>query len=67
MGYNLTVQEFSAQIRDDPANYYETEEELLDSFKNIVYNITTPAVPQIFKNIPQAEILYAVFLDLFEN
>jgi len=57
LGFNMTVQEFSAMISSDPDNYYATEEELLDGFRYIVYNVTTPAVPQIFSNIPQADII----------
>ncbi|XP_018027215.1 uncharacterized protein LOC108682539 [Hyalella azteca] len=57
LGYNMSTQNFSNMILNDPANFYTTEEDLLNGFRYVVYNVTTPAVPLIFKNIPSAEIM----------
>ncbi|KAB7497572.1 hypothetical protein Anas_03157 [Armadillidium nasatum] len=51
-----SIQEFSNMIRDDPKNYYSNSEDLVDGFENIVYNIIPPHLPEIFKNIPKAEL-----------
>ncbi|XP_018012931.1 uncharacterized protein LOC108670003 [Hyalella azteca] len=56
LGYNMTSQEFSEMIKNDPANFYETGEELMDQFENIVYNIVIPALPLAFDNIPKTNI-----------
>ncbi|XP_047737529.1 uncharacterized protein LOC125178253 [Hyalella azteca] len=58
LGYNMSTQNFSNMILNDPANFYTTAEvDLLNGFRYVVYNVTTPAVPLIFKNIPSAEII----------
>ena len=53
----MSVTDFSEMIKNDPANYYDNEDDLLEGFRNIVYNIATPALPLIFKTIPEAEIM----------
>ncbi|KAF2365377.1 Protein of unknown function DUF885 [Trinorchestia longiramus] len=57
LGYNMTTLEFSDMILEDDNNFYSSEEDLMNGFRYIVYNVTTPAIPLIFKNIPSAEIL----------
>jgi len=53
----VTVQACTDQLRDDPSNYYDTTDELLEGFRHLVYDVITPKVPEVFKNIPEAEVL----------
>jgi len=56
MGDAVTVQKCTDQIRDDPNNYYTEEEDLLEEFEYLVYDVITPKLPMLFKNIPEAEV-----------
>ncbi|MCL4120289.1 UNVERIFIED_CONTAM: hypothetical protein GTU68_051869 [Idotea baltica] len=57
MGYEgMSTLEFSNMIRDDPANYYNTSEDVMAAFDYIVYDLVPPLLPEIFKNIPEAEL-----------
>ncbi|KAF2366453.1 Protein of unknown function DUF885, partial [Trinorchestia longiramus] len=57
MGFNMTTQNFSEMIKNDPANFYETGDELMAQFENIVYNIIIPALPLAFDYIPEADLI----------
>ncbi|KAB7497565.1 hypothetical protein Anas_03160 [Armadillidium nasatum] len=52
LGYNMSTQEFSEMIRNDPQNYYNNSDDLLAGFENIVYDVIPPHLPEIFENIP---------------
>ncbi|KAK4315043.1 hypothetical protein Pmani_013714 [Petrolisthes manimaculis] len=56
LGYNMTVPEFSAMIKNDSTFYYDNADDLLAGFQDLVYNVITPQVPLVFTNIPQAEL-----------
>ena len=38
LGYDMTVPEFSAMIKNDSRFYYETEEDLMNGFESICYD-----------------------------
>ena len=62
LGYNMTVSEFSAMLTSDPNNYYETPDELMAGFETIVYDVIDPALPTVFDNIPEAELMWEIAL-----
>ena len=53
---DMTVPEFSNMIREDPANFYNTSEELMAGFHKIVHEIIPERLPRVFKNIPKTEL-----------
>lgn len=57
LGYNMTVPEFSAMIKNDSQFFYDSPEELMAGFEDIVYNRIQPNLPLAFINIPKAELV----------
>lgn len=58
LGYdNLTLQQFTEMIRNDPNNYYDTPEALLDGFKDILENRVNPQLLTLFLDTPEAELI----------
>ena len=58
LGYtNISLQQFTDIIRNDPNNYYQTPEELLEAFRNIVENIIEPHLLEIFQAKPKAKLI----------
>ena len=43
--------------RNDPANYYDTPEGLLQGFRDILENMVNPHLLELFYDIPQAELI----------
>ncbi|CAL4152690.1 unnamed protein product, partial [Meganyctiphanes norvegica] len=56
LGYNLTVPEFSAMIKNDSQFFYDSPEALMAGFEDIVYNRIQPQLPLAFINIPEAKL-----------
>ncbi|KAB7497566.1 hypothetical protein Anas_03158 [Armadillidium nasatum] len=56
LGYNMTTQEFSEYIRNDPNNYYNNSDDLMAGFDAIVYDLIPPHLPEIFENIPTSKL-----------
>ena len=52
MGFIGTLKEFMDFMRNDPANYFETKEQLVSRFEQL-RNLTMPLLPTIFEDIPQ--------------
>ena len=58
LGYtNISLQQFTDIIRNDPNNYYQSPEELLEAFRNIVENIIEPHLLDIFQAKPKAKLI----------
>ena len=61
LGYdNLTLQQFSEMIRNDPSNYHDTPEALLEGFRDILENRVNPRLLELFLDIPEAELIIEV-------
>lgn len=56
LGYDMSVSEFSAKIRDDPNSYFSNPEDMMERFKEIVYDIIEPKLQDVFINRPKAEL-----------
>ncbi|ROT75243.1 hypothetical protein C7M84_006195 [Penaeus vannamei] len=56
LGYDMTVPEFSAMIRNDSRFYYDNADDLLAGFQDLAYNVIPPKIPLLFTNIPTAEL-----------
>jgi len=56
MGYDLTLPEFTDMIRNDKANFFDSPEELLAAFKDIIENKVDPIILQIFNNKPATKL-----------
>ena len=56
LGYDMTVQEFSSKIREDPTNFYNTSEDLVAGFEKITYEMIPPRLPKLFSNIPKTKL-----------
>nr|XP_045589455.1 uncharacterized protein LOC123751404 [Procambarus clarkii] len=57
LGYNMTVAEFSEMIRNDPEFFYDNPDDLMNDFDDLVHNVITPKLPEVFMNIPKAELI----------
>jgi len=57
MGYeNLTLGEFTEMIRTDPANFFDSPEELLQAFHDIIEGQIEGKLLEIFHNKPQTAL-----------
>eukprot|EP00088_Acartia_fossae_P029105 TRINITY_DN2991_c1_g1_i3.p1 TRINITY_DN2991_c1_g1~~TRINITY_DN2991_c1_g1_i3.p1 ORF type:complete len:293 (+),score=91.53 TRINITY_DN2991_c1_g1_i3:1-879(+) len=56
MGYNLTLEEFTEFIRNDKSNFFNSPQELLDAFKDIIDNKIEPRILDIFHQKPATEL-----------
>ncbi|XP_037779862.1 uncharacterized protein LOC119576313 [Penaeus monodon] len=56
LGYDMTVPEFSAMIRNDSRFYYDNADDLLAGFQDLAYNVIPPKIPELFTNIPTSEL-----------
>ncbi|KAK7075970.1 hypothetical protein SK128_008141 [Halocaridina rubra] len=52
----MTVPEFSDMIRNDPNNFYDNADDLLDGFRTIVYDTITPRMPELFLKVLVSEL-----------
>lgn len=52
MGFVGTLKEFMDFMRNDPANYFETKEQLVSRFEEL-RNLTMPLLPMIFEDVPK--------------
>ncbi|XP_076359505.1 uncharacterized protein LOC143251970 [Tachypleus tridentatus] len=57
LGANSSKSDFFQNIRTDPRFFFETKEDLLNAYKDIVDNIIRPKLPLVFKNIPKAKLI----------
>lgn len=53
---NVSLKDFMNKLRDDPSMYYNSKEEVLEGFKDIVVNKINPRLTTIFKKKPQLEV-----------
>ena len=60
----MTVQEFSYMIKNDDNYYFTNPDDLLAEFQHYVYDKILPHIPEIFKNIPKAELKFVLFQKL---
>lgn len=53
LGFNMTRQEFSNRLRTDESQFFESEEEALNTYRSIIENEITPKLSLLFKYIPE--------------
>jgi len=53
----MSVKDFNEQLRNDQSFYYDKPEELLDGYKDLVFNIIEPKLPLLFKKIPKSKVI----------
>ena len=57
LGYsNLTLPQFTEQVRNDPANFYTSSEELLAAWKNIIEGKIQGKLGDLFHTLPSAKL-----------
>ncbi|XP_071518934.1 uncharacterized protein [Panulirus ornatus] len=56
LGYNMSVPDFSAMIRNDSQFFYDDPDHLMRGFEELVYNVIPPRLHEVFINIPKAEL-----------
>ncbi|MPD01480.1 hypothetical protein E2C01_097012 [Portunus trituberculatus] len=52
----MSVPEFSSMIRNDSRFYYDDPDSLMEGFRNLVYDVIKPRIPDIFTDIPAANL-----------
>ncbi|XP_054719702.1 uncharacterized protein LOC129229422 [Uloborus diversus] len=52
----MTVSEFANHIKEDKQFYFNTEKELIEEYKNIVFKKIKPKLHILFKTVPTAEL-----------
>ena len=68
MGFNMSVSEFSAKIRVDPENFYNSENETVEAFRDIISNVITKKVlSKLFKELPVTELKWVGLCDALEQ
>ena len=53
MGYHLTLPEFVEMPRKDKRNYFNSAQDLLDTFKNVLENKIDQHLLNLFHSTPQ--------------
>ena len=54
LGYEqMSLKEFNDKIRNDKNQYFDTEQEVIDAFKDICMNKVMPKLTKIFHRLPQ--------------
>lgn len=56
LGFEMSVGEFSDMIRYDPKSYFNNPEDMMDKFKEIVYDTIEPRLEGIVKKRPKSEL-----------
>lgn len=51
-----TFSEISQALKNDPAQLFSSKNELLNTYRNAVYNIIYPVVQQMFPNVPMDNV-----------
>lgn len=54
---NMPRKEFAERIRNDSSFYFENQDELLEAYKDVVFNKIRPKLPQVIKTIPKSKLL----------
>ncbi len=49
----MSLKDFMNMIRDDENQYYKSADEVVDAFKDIVYNKVQPKLTDIFMHAPK--------------
>ena len=49
----MSLKEFNDKIRNDENQYFDTEQEVIDAFKDICVNKVMPKLTKIFFGLPQ--------------
>ena len=52
----MSVHDFSNMIKHDPENFYNSPEDLLKTFEDVVYNKIYPHLTNIVYSPPQSEL-----------
>ncbi|XP_042863033.1 uncharacterized protein LOC122247652 [Penaeus japonicus] len=56
LGYDMSVPEFSAMIRNDSSFYLNDPEEMMAYFERLSYEVIPPELSRIFINLPETEL-----------
>ena len=54
---HLSLHDFIVKIRDDPSFYYDSPEEVLKAFVDIVDNKIGPNITKVFTHQPKHELV----------
>ena len=49
----MSLKDFNDKIRNDKDQYFDTEQEVIDAFKDICENKVMPNLTKIFHNLPK--------------
>ncbi|KFM58361.1 hypothetical protein X975_27171, partial [Stegodyphus mimosarum] len=53
LGLNFTRQEFSNHLRNDSSQFFTSEEEALNTYREVIETAIKPKLPELFKIVPQ--------------
>ncbi|XP_048587224.1 uncharacterized protein LOC5516230 isoform X2 [Nematostella vectensis] len=53
-GFKGTLDQFISHLREDRKHYFKDKEDLLKGYRHLCFNIITPLLPKLFKNLPKA-------------
>lgn len=56
LNFNVSRKEFAERVRQDRNLYFEKEDELLDAYKDTVFNKIRPKLPLVIKTIPKSPL-----------
>lgn len=56
LGYDLSVPEFSAMIRNDSNFYLNDADEMMAYFEHLSYEVIPPELSKVFVNLPETEL-----------
>ncbi|GFV96823.1 uncharacterized protein TNCV_4350361 [Trichonephila clavipes] len=57
LNLSMTHQEFSNMIRNDESQFFKTEEEALETYREVLEKDITPKLPLLFKKIPEKKLI----------
>ncbi|KFM58359.1 hypothetical protein X975_27169, partial [Stegodyphus mimosarum] len=53
---DLTPQEFTDYVRNDPSQFFSSEDEALSAYREATFNVLMPKLPVLFDYVPQKEL-----------
>ncbi len=56
LGHNMSLKDFISRLRSDKKFYYDSPEDVLQGFKDIVEKRIAPKIPTIFTSQPKHKL-----------
>lgn len=56
LGLNVTLKQFTADLRADPDNFFGSKQQVFDAFNSMITDKVMPQLPNLFKKMPRTKL-----------